>query len=76
MPDVAKQLAIARLSSADVDEPHRTEFDRIVDFIGNGVSLDGNILRMKVRDLDWRRQQNLFDDHSELANAIGYEGPI
>jgi MoaA/NifB/PqqE/SkfB family radical SAM enzyme len=76
MPDAAKQLAIARLSSADVDEPHRTEFDRIVDFIGNGVSLDGNILRMKVRDLDWRRQQNLFDDHSELANAIGYEGPI
>jgi MoaA/NifB/PqqE/SkfB family radical SAM enzyme len=75
MPDAAKQLAIDRLTAADVDEPHRTEFDRIVDFIRNGVSLDGGILRMKVRDLDWRRQQNLFDDHSELANAIGYEGP-
>ena len=76
MPDAAKQLAIKRLNAADVDEPHRTEFDRIADFIHNGVSLDGNILRMKVQDLDWRRQQNLFDDHSELANAIGYEGPI
>jgi MoaA/NifB/PqqE/SkfB family radical SAM enzyme len=75
MPDAAKQLAIDRLTAADVDEPHRTEFDRIADFIRNGVSLDGGILRMKVRDLDWRRQQNLFDDHSELASAIGYEGP-
>jgi hypothetical protein len=75
MPDAAKQLAIKRLTAADVDEPHRTEFDRIADFIRNGVSLDGSILKMKVRDLDWRRQQNLFDDHSELANAIGYEGP-
>jgi MoaA/NifB/PqqE/SkfB family radical SAM enzyme len=76
MPDTAKQLAIKQLTAADVDEPHRTEFDRIADFIHNGVSLDGSILRMKVADLDRRRQQNLFDDHSELANAIGYEGPI
>lgn len=75
MPDAAKQLAIKRLKAADVDEPHRTEFDRIADFIHNGVSLDGSILRMKVRDLDWRRQQNLLEDHSELASAIGYEGP-
>ena len=75
MPDAAKQLAIKQLTKADVDEPHRTEFDRIADFIRNGVSLDGSILRMKVQDLDWRRQQNLFDHHSELANAIAYEGP-
>ena len=75
MPDKAKQIAKQRLSKANVQEPHRTEFDRIIDFIENGVSLDGNILRMKVSDVDWRRQQNLFDCHSELADAIDYEGP-
>ena len=75
LPERAKQLAIQRLQSADVDEPHRTEFNNIIEFIQNGVSLDGNILRMKIADVDWRRQQNLFDHHQELAYAIGYEGP-
>ena len=75
LPERAKELAIHRLQSADVDEPHRTEFNNIIEFIQNGVSLDGNILRMKIADVDWRRQQNLFDHHEELAYAIGYEGP-
>ena len=75
LPESAKQLAIQRLQSADVDESHRTEFNNIIEFIQNGVSLDGNILRMKIADVDQRRQQNLFDHHPELAYAIGYEGP-
>jgi MoaA/NifB/PqqE/SkfB family radical SAM enzyme len=75
LPDEAKVLAIQRLTDADVPEPHRTEFHRIIDFIRNGVSLDGNILRMKVADVDWRRDQNLRDHHYELAQAIDYAGP-
>ena len=75
LPESAKLLAIQRLQSADVDKRHRMEFDNIIEFIQNGVSLDGSILRMKVADVDWRRQQNLFDHHPELAHAIGYEGP-
>ena len=75
LPDEAKVLAIQRLTDADVPEPHRTEFHRIIDFIRNGVSLDGNILRMKVADVDWRRDQNLRDHHHELAQAIDYAGP-
>jgi MoaA/NifB/PqqE/SkfB family radical SAM enzyme len=74
LPDEAKVLAIQRLTDA-VPEPHRTEFHRIIDFIRNGVSLDGNILRMKVADVDWRRDQNLRDHHYELAQAIDYAGP-
>lgn len=76
LPESAKRLAIQRLQSADVDETHRREFDNIIEFIRNGVSLDGNILRMKIADVDWRRQQNLFDHHKELAYAIDYQGPI
>lgn len=75
LPDKAKELAIQRLVDADVGEPHRTEFDRIIEFIRNGVSLDGNILRMKVADVDWRRNQNLRDHHNELADVIDYQGP-
>ena len=75
LPDKAKKTAISRLTAANVSERHRTEFARIVDFISNGVSLDGNILRMKIADVDWRRNQDLRTHHQWLAAAIDYEGP-
>jgi MoaA/NifB/PqqE/SkfB family radical SAM enzyme len=75
MPDKAKVLAIRRLEQATVRDFHRREFDRIVDFIKNGNSLDGNILRMKVADLDRKRNTDLRSDHPELAQAIDYAGP-
>jgi len=75
MPDKAKVQAIRRLEQATVRDFHRREFDRIVDFIKNGNSLDGNILRMKVADLDRKRNTDLRSDHPELAQAIDYAGP-
>ena len=75
LPDKAKKLAVSRLNSANVSEKHKQEFERIIDFITNGVSLDGNILRMKVTDVDQRRNQDLRTHHPELANAIDYQGP-
>jgi MoaA/NifB/PqqE/SkfB family radical SAM enzyme len=75
LPERAKQIAIERLQNADVTEYHRQEFNNIIDFINGGVSLDGNILRMKVKDVDQRRKQDLCDHHPELAQAIEYGGP-
>jgi len=75
MPDPTKQIAIRRLETADVTDAHRREFDRMADFIRNGVSLDGNILRMKVADLDRKRSTDLRTNHLDLALAIGYDGP-
>ena len=75
LPDQAKAVAIQRLKDAQVTARHRAEFDRVIEFIERGVSLDGNILRMKVEDLDWRRKQNLCNVEPELATAIGYAGP-
>ena len=75
LPDAAKSAVIDRLKSAQVTARHRAEFDRVIEFIERGVSLDGSILRMKVEDLDWKRQQNLCDHHPELAAAIEYSGP-
>jgi len=75
LPEQVKQQATARLQAAQVGSWHRQEFDRICDFMRNGASLDGNILRMKVRDLDWKRGTDLRQDHPELAQAIDYQGP-
>lgn len=75
LPQAAKDVAIARLNAAQVSDFHSREFGRIQDFMRQGVSLDGNILRMKVRDLDWKRNTDLRDHHAELAAAIQYAGP-
>jgi len=75
LPERAKQIAIERLQNANVTEYHRREFNNIIDFINGGVSLDGNILRMKTKDVDQRRKQDLRDHHTELAQAIEYGGP-
>ena len=75
LPESAKQAAGDRLRSANISDRHRAEFDRIINFMQGAASLDGNILRMKVQDLDWRRGQDLRDHHPELARVIEYAGP-
>ena len=75
LPTMAKQGIARHLSSAQVGVHTKLEFDRIIDFMNNGVSLDGNILRMRIADLDRKRQQNLSIVEPELAQLIGYNGP-
>jgi hypothetical protein len=43
--------------------------------MNNGASLDGNILRMRVADLDRKRNQNLHDVQPEFAQLINYVNP-
>ena len=76
LPERAKQIAIERLKNANVTEYHRKEFNNIIDFINGGVSLDGNMLRIRTRGVDVRRNQDLRTHHAELADAIDYEGPF
>jgi len=73
LPDKAKEVITKRLQSADVPGIIRKEFDMIIDFMNRGTSLDGNILRMRVADLDRKRQQNLAHVEPELAQIIDYE---
>jgi len=75
LPEAAKQAVADRLMNAVVDESTRREFNQIIDFMNNGASLDGNILRMRVADLDRKRQQNLAVVQPEFANIIEYNGP-
>jgi len=75
LPETAKQAVADRLMNAVVNDSTRKEFDRIIDFMNNGASLDGNILRMRVADLDRKRQQNLAQVQPEFARLIEYVGP-
>jgi len=75
LPESAKKQARMRLNTAIVTDFHRTEFDKIVEFIDGGESLDGTELRASVQQVDRRRSQDLRIDHSELAQAIDYKGP-
>jgi hypothetical protein len=75
LPEQAKRVISQRLTLAQVNARDRQEFDRIIDFMMGAPSLDGEILRMKIADLDRKRSQNLREVEPELANLIGYTGP-
>ena len=73
LPESAKSEIILHLESANVPAQWRDEFDRICDFMRKGASTDGFMLRMKVRDLDRKRGQNLATVESEFAALIDYD---
>jgi len=75
LPDVTKKAITDKLSNAQVSAKTQKEFRQILDFMNNGNSLDGFILRMRVADLDRRRGQNLAVTQPELAGIIEYAGP-
>ena len=73
LPDTAKASITEHLRSADVPPQYRKEFDRIVDFMNTGASTDGFMLRMKIADLDRKRNQTMRTVAPEFAELIGYE---
>jgi MoaA/NifB/PqqE/SkfB family radical SAM enzyme len=73
LPDKAKAAITEHLRSADVSPKYRAEFDHIINFMLNGASTDGFILRMKIADLDRKRQQSLRDIEPEFADLIDYD---
>jgi hypothetical protein len=73
LPDTAKASITEHLRSANVPPQYRVEFDRITDFMNTGVSTDGFMLRMKIADLDRKRNQNMRDVEPEFADLIDYQ---
>jgi MoaA/NifB/PqqE/SkfB family radical SAM enzyme len=73
LPESAKSEIILHLESANIPAQWREEFDRICDFMRKGASTDGFMLRMKVRDLDRKRGQNLATVEPEFAALIDYD---
>jgi MoaA/NifB/PqqE/SkfB family radical SAM enzyme len=73
LPDTAKAAITQHLRSAEVPLQYRAEFNRIVDFMNTGASTDGFMLRMKIADLDRKRNQDLRAVAPELAQIINYD---
>jgi MoaA/NifB/PqqE/SkfB family radical SAM enzyme len=73
LPTKAKQIVSDRLKLINIPDQYRGEFDRVIDFMNNGASLDGKLLRIKIQDLDFKRNENLATIMPELAKAIDYE---
>ena len=72
LPDSAKAEIADHLRSADIPDQYREEFQRIIDFMMRGASTDGAMTRMKIADLDRKRQQDLRDVEPELAALLDY----
>ena len=73
LPDPAKIEITQHLKTANIPTQYREEFDRIIDFMNQGASMDGSMLNIKIKDLDLKRNQNLHRVAPELAKLIGYE---
>ena len=70
LPDSAKQTITQYLDS--VNTRYRSEFDRIRNFMNGGASTDGFMTRMKIADLDRKRNQDLHTVAPELADLLQY----
>lgn len=72
LPDTAKAAITEHLRSATVPPQYREEFDRIIDFMNRGASTDGFMLKMKIQDLDRKRDTDLSVVAPEFAALIDY----
>jgi organic radical activating enzyme len=72
LPESAKKQITNHLLSADIPPQYAEEFARIVDFMNNGASTDGFMMRMKIADLDRKREQDFNDVAPEMARLIDY----
>jgi MoaA/NifB/PqqE/SkfB family radical SAM enzyme len=75
LPERAKAGITSRLESAQVPESTQEEFKKIIEFMNNGASLDGKLLKIRTADFDYKRGQNLVDVEPEYAELIEYTGP-
>jgi MoaA/NifB/PqqE/SkfB family radical SAM enzyme len=72
LPVHAKEIIADYLRMCVFPDEYQREIDRIIDFMNNGNSLDGQLLRMHANDLDFKRNQNLAEVMPDLARAINY----
>jgi MoaA/NifB/PqqE/SkfB family radical SAM enzyme len=70
LPESAKKAISEYLDS--INTIYRDEFDRIKDFMNRGASTDGFMTRMKIADLDRKRNQDLAQVAPEFAQLIDY----
>jgi len=75
LPEEAKRDITMKLRTSGSDSDAAPEIERIIAFMTAGNSLDGQLLRMKIADLDRKRGQDLRTVEPEFAAIIDYAGP-
>jgi MoaA/NifB/PqqE/SkfB family radical SAM enzyme len=75
LPERAKGGVTEKLRQAQVSDHTKKEFERIIEFMNNGASLDGKLLKIRTTDFDSKRGQNLATLAPEYAALIDYVGP-
>lgn len=65
-----KQAITAYLNNCNPPKQFRIEFDRIRDFMNNGVSHDAAVLCQHIADLDRKRNQKFSDVCPEMAELL------
>ena len=73
LPADAKKALSEHLLTAPIPPQYLEEFARIIDFMNNGASTDGFMLRMKIADLDRKRNTDFSVVSPEMAELIGYD---
>ena len=72
LPEVVKSAITLHIAAAAIPEQYRKDIQGVVDFMNSGASTDGAMTRMKIRDLDRKRGQNLADVAPEIAALLKY----
>jgi MoaA/NifB/PqqE/SkfB family radical SAM enzyme len=72
LPEYAKLALTNHLLTAAIPPQYIQEFARIIDFMNNGASTDGFMMKMKIADLDRKREQDLHSVEPEFAEIINY----
>ena len=73
LPADAKLALTQHLLTAPIPPQYITEFARIIDFMNGGASTDGFMLKMKIADLDRKRNTDFAAVCPEMAKLINYE---
>jgi glutamate-1-semialdehyde 2,1-aminomutase len=72
LPDPVKEDLDEYLKTARIPKRFTQDFQGIRDFMNNGASTDGFITRMKIADLDRKRDQDFAQVCPEMAKLIEY----
>jgi MoaA/NifB/PqqE/SkfB family radical SAM enzyme len=72
MTPAANKLVIQRLSEYAFSPRHKAEIIRIIKFIENGNSSNGQEFMRKMQTTDTYRNESFLTTHKEIALAMGY----
>ena len=73
LTDAAKTAITHHLKSNAVPVQYQKDIDGVIDFMNGGASTDGFMTRMKIADLDRKRNQDFATICPEMAALIQYQ---